>query len=83
MYLKNCPKCYGDGYINCGGKFRKCGYCSGKKKISSDFIKWEFKREKYKKKIKQQLEILLNKDIDNKMNLWDKKYNKPLKFKRS
>lgn len=81
MRMRNCPKCYGKGR---GGHAGKCGFCHGKKKVTSEYCQWFSKREKYEKKISEQLWDDLEFDYGQrhkvKMEIFDKKHPKPKKF---
>lgn len=81
MRVRNCPQCYGMGFRGHAGR---CGYCHGKKKISSEFVKWDAAR--YKKEVKitcrweEQMKIEVEEKIKSAMKKWEEKNPKPRKF---
>ncbi len=84
MRIRNCPNCFGDGFRGHGGR---CFYCHGKKKVSSDFVKWENTREKLIFRLIQQYEVLKNKWIKDQIvadvSKWQDKNPKPRKFPKT
>lgn len=76
MRLRNCPYCY-------GGTTRRssyCGFCHGKKKVNSEFVKWDNKRRQKEKKIRKKLESQLEQQVREEIKKWEEKNPKPRKF---
>ncbi len=81
MRVRNCPKCYGTGVR---GRVGRCGYCHGKKRITSEFVKWDIAREKRLKKLLNDYEERMKKEIEWKLRIdilnWERFNRKPRKF---
>lgn len=81
MRIRNCPKCYGTGVR---GRVGRCGYCHGKKEVSSEFVKWDTAREKRLTKLLNNYEEKMREEIKLKLVLnitkWEENNPKPRKF---
>ncbi len=77
MRTRNCPQCHGWGFCGHAGR---CGFCGGKKKVSSEFIKWDTAWEKKWLKTKLKLEEQILEQVRCVMEAWEKKNPKPRKF---
>lgn len=79
--LRDCPYCFGTGI---GGHAGKCGFCHGKKKVFSDYCVWKNTRDKYDKKIieeiEEDLEFEKNQRLHEIMDKFDEDNPKPKKF---
>lgn len=81
MKIINCPQCYGTGIV---GRIGRCGYCHGKKKVNSDFVKWNNTRGKLRLKLldryEEQMLKLIKLKVDVALEDWELKNPKPRKF---
>ena len=75
--LINCPSCYGGT-----GNVRsyKCGFCRGKKKVNSYYVRWLKKRKKFEEKTEMGLKAVFKATLQLRMSDWDKKNKAPKKF---
>ncbi len=84
MKIRNCPVCHGEGKNRLGHRWNRCGFCHGKKKINSEYCKWEEARTKLEERMTIKWEmwakIAAMQKINEKMKEWDTKHLKPRKF---
>ncbi len=84
MNIRNCPECRGEGKERLGHRWNRCGFCHGKKKVSSEYCKWEKVRTKLEEQMTIKWEtwakISSMQKINEKMKEWDTKHPKPRKF---
>ncbi|KKN99018.1 hypothetical protein LCGC14_0142630 [marine sediment metagenome] len=82
MKIRNCPECYGQGKTRLGHRSVRCGYCNGKKKLTSEFVKWDDKKHKQRLKIVQKLKEQMEAEIKTGLLQWENKNPKPRKFQK-
>ncbi len=70
MKTRNCPQCYGNGFITIGHRHPKCGYCNGKKRVTSEYVKWEISRSKFYDKLDEQLQAIIELKRETAMLKW-------------
>lgn len=80
MRLRNCPKCHGYGTTRLGHRHPKCCYCHGKKRVTSEFVKWEKLKLKFYDDTQDSLVAIMELKSETAMKKWLQKNKKPRKF---
>lgn len=77
MKIRNCPRCFGDGRSGHAGR---CSFCHGKRKVSSEFVKWDNEREDAYGDITDYWEKQKQVRIEEGIKGWEIDNPKPRKF---
>lgn len=80
MRIRNCPKCYGNGFTTLGHRHPKCGYCHGKGRVTSEFVKWEKLKLEFHNELKKQLKAIMDLKSEMATKKWLQGNKKPRKF---
>lgn len=78
MKTRNCPYCYGEDTIF-GIRRPKCDFCDGKK-VTCEFVEWENSKVKFRDKMVDSLEAVMELKLTTVMDKWLEKNKKPRKF---